>query len=192
MSIDYAERVQIKLFANENPPAAQHLIPVFHSWIQNKTLDELVIDVADYSHVYQGPGVVLIGHAVDYYYDESEGKPGLLFSRKRDFKGDFKSLLYDAFSQTFKACLLLEQEKGINLSFATDELLVRVVDRLHIDNREESFERLETLVKEIARENYQTEVFTQRVEDKKGPLSIRVRFDQPNALSTLVSNAANV
>ena len=40
--------------------------------------DELLIDVTDYTHVWRGPGILLVGHGVDLYYDLGEDRPGLL------------------------------------------------------------------------------------------------------------------
>ena len=34
----------------------------FHGWIRAEALDELLIDVTDYSHVHHGPGVLLLTH----------------------------------------------------------------------------------------------------------------------------------
>jgi len=42
------------------------LIPMYHRWIQQKALQDLLIDVADYSHVPAGPGVMLIAHEGNY------------------------------------------------------------------------------------------------------------------------------
>ena len=55
---------------------------MFHDWIQNQRLDELLIDVVDYRHVHDGPGVILIAHDAHYAFDTSEGRLGLLYSRR--------------------------------------------------------------------------------------------------------------
>ena len=48
----------IKLFAADAEPVDMlKLIPIYHRWIQQHALaDDLLIDVADYSHVPAGPG----------------------------------------------------------------------------------------------------------------------------------------
>ena len=81
-----AHKLQLKIYLT--PETARTLdveavIPVFHRWIKQRALPELTIDVANYRHVPQGPGVVLIGHGSDYFLDEGEGRPGLLHNRKR-------------------------------------------------------------------------------------------------------------
>jgi len=57
------QHINVKLLVIE--PAKVDLgavIPIFHQWIQDQIFDELLLDVANYSHVPEGPGVVLIGH----------------------------------------------------------------------------------------------------------------------------------
>ena len=72
------KRISAKLFATD-PSAevdADAFISVFHEFIREKSVEGILIDVADYSHVPEGPGVVLIGHDVDYSIDMNEGKAG--------------------------------------------------------------------------------------------------------------------
>ena len=65
----------------------EKLVPVFHQWIREKKIpDELLIDVADYAHVPQGPGVVLIDQeqaAADKGKAHSEGLLDKGISRKK-------------------------------------------------------------------------------------------------------------
>ncbi|MBY0396577.1 MAG: hypothetical protein K2X91_08940, partial [Thermoleophilia bacterium] len=79
-----AVRIGVKLYA-EDPAAVRpdRFIPVFHGWIQRGAVPGLLIDVADYAHVPQGPGVMLIGHEADHAIDLGEGRPGVLYQRKR-------------------------------------------------------------------------------------------------------------
>src|SRR6188768_4157240 len=79
-----SERLQLKLYlASSEHFELEALIPVFHRFIRDSVLKELLIDVVDYSHVPDGPGVVLIGHAADYYFGALDGALGLVYSRKR-------------------------------------------------------------------------------------------------------------
>ncbi|MBW2212567.1 MAG: hypothetical protein JRG67_16300 [Deltaproteobacteria bacterium] len=104
-----ATKFQVKLYTRAGDIELEKLIPVFHEWIRTKKIsDELLIDVADYAHVPQGPGVVLIGHQSDYYLDVADNRPGLLYSRKRGFEGDFQAGIDDAFRRALNACQLLE------------------------------------------------------------------------------------
>jgi hypothetical protein len=131
-----AFKLQVKLFARA-PVELDRFIPVFHEWIKHHRLgEELLIDVASYAHVPKGPGVALIGHTGDYFIDEAEGRPGLLYSRKRDPLPE-PERLPDAFRRTLRAAALLEADSPMR--FRTDELLFRINDRLAAPSGEATF-----------------------------------------------------
>ncbi len=79
------KRIAVKFFTDEPgaPVALEPFIPLFHRFIQQATVPGLLIDVANYIHVPNGPGVVLVGHEVDYGIDAVGGRTGLLTVRKR-------------------------------------------------------------------------------------------------------------
>src|SRR5439155_19767862 len=78
------QHVRVKIFARQPAPAdLSAAIPVFHRWIQDRACPEMLIDVADYRHVPNGPGVMLIGHEASYSLDKTKGRLGLLYSRKQ-------------------------------------------------------------------------------------------------------------
>jgi hypothetical protein len=150
-----AEKIQFKLFATPDsadaaPPEA--FIAIFHRWIKERLLPELLIDVANYVHVPKGPGIVLIGHGCDYFMDQGEGRLGLLFSRKRSGPPPAERLL-DAARRTFHAALLLERdaELGGKLRFASGELVFRINDRLRAPNTEETLAAVRPELEEFAR-----------------------------------------
>lgn len=126
------------LAAGATEVEAEAFIPVFHRWITERLLPELLIDVADYSHVHEGPGVLLVGHDAIYAYDLSRGEPGLLYSRRHESGAELegigslddrlRSLLYCA----FRACDLIEAEPQLDgrVAFDRHRLELRVNDRL--------------------------------------------------------------
>ncbi len=135
-----AYKLQVKIFADTAAPLAlETFIPIFHSWIKNHTLDEMLIDVANYAHVHRGPGVALIGNGSDYFVEETEGRPGLLYSRKREAPPPAQRVT-DAFRRALHAAILLEKEKAAGgLRFRTDEFLFRINDRLAAPNNDATF-----------------------------------------------------
>jgi hypothetical protein len=137
-----AEKLQLKLFAQSGTDLPlEAFIPVFHGWIKHKLLPELMIDVANYAHVPNGPGVVLIGDACDYFMDLSAGnRLGLLHNRKRHAPPP-AARLEDAFRRTVQAALLLEREPTLagKLAFGTGEWLFRINDRLAAPNEAAAF-----------------------------------------------------
>src|SRR5579862_2439466 len=123
------QKYQLKIFALPESARAVELdafTPVFHRWIKEHVLPELLVDVASYIHVPQAPGVVLIGHGSDYFMDESEGRLGLLHNRKRSGPPP-ASRLTDVARRTLHAALLLERDPALagKMRFATNELLFR-------------------------------------------------------------------
>jgi len=132
-----AYRLGIKVFV-EQPAAlrSEDFIPVFHRWIQTRRLAEVLIDVADYGHVHQGPGVVLLCHAANYALDLEEGRPGLSYVRKRSAPGAFAERLADAVRAALQAARLLEEEPSWSgkLRFGASRLRFRIHDRLLAPN----------------------------------------------------------
>lgn len=146
-------RIQVKIYA-QSSPESEKLVPVFHGWIREKKLDELAIDVADYDHVHEGPGVVLVGHAFDYYWDHGEGRTGLVYTRKRDAPAP-EVRLADAVRRALVGCRLLEQEPTLSgISFHTNELFVRLPDRLRAPSDDAGFDALKAELKPLVDKLY--------------------------------------
>ena len=70
------EKFGIKVIATAAEIDLLDFIPVFHRWIQTQALDDLLLDVADYSHVHHGPGILLVAHEGKYAVDETGGEGG--------------------------------------------------------------------------------------------------------------------
>jgi hypothetical protein len=152
--VTVVKKPQVKFFLEAGTKVdLDAIVPVFHRFIRDSALgSELVIDVADYAHVPEGPGVVLIGDASDYYLDSGEGRPGLLYSRKRRASDDAVEAIGDALRRALAASRLLEAE-ALGFRFRSEELSFRVNDRLNAPNTKEAFESvrpaLETALKKL-------------------------------------------
>jgi hypothetical protein len=132
------QHINIKLFI-ENPEAVNlaEYSAVFNSWIQKHALEELLVDVADYLHVHNGPGIMLIGYEADYSLDNRTGRLGLLYNRKAQLEGTTEEKLVQAVRAALTAAALLEKENG--LKFNGSEVQVVVNDRLLVPNTVETF-----------------------------------------------------
>lgn len=135
-------KIQVKFFSKLNVDALEY-VPMFHRWIREHEIDELLIDVVDYSHVKHGPEVALIGHESDYVIDRAMGKLGLLYAQKRSDLTT-KNPWLRALQRALQAAVKLEKETSpsVGMTFRTDELTLRVADRLHAPNDEATYERL--------------------------------------------------
>src|ERR1041384_1142698 len=105
------QKINVKFFMEKdgNLPLSA-FIPIFHRWIQQDKLEGLLIDVAEYTHVHQGPGVLLIAHEANYSVDETEGKRGLLYNQKQTAEKSAGDHLKMAFRRGLTACQLLGNE----------------------------------------------------------------------------------
>ncbi len=142
-----AYRICIRLdFAPGTEIDLESLIPIFHRWIRDRELDELLIDVADYRHVPDGPGVLLIAHEAHYGIDNAAGRPGLVYARKRPAAvgatpaspgASFADLLRHAFGQALAAARALEREAELDgLALPADRWTLALHDRLLAPNDE--------------------------------------------------------
>src|ERR1700693_4799635 len=121
------------------------LIPVFHSWIENQNGDELLIDVADYTHVPAGPGVVLIGHEGNYSVDNTDDRLGVRYNRKAELNGGNQNVLAQATRAALTACQRLESEPRLGGKFLFDgqDIEIFINDRLIAPNNSATRELLD-------------------------------------------------
>jgi hypothetical protein len=134
------QHVRVKIFASEAAVDLGDAIPVFHRWIQDRVCPEMLIDVADYRHVPNGPGVMLIAHEANYSLDNTKGRLGLLYSRKQA-GGEAQENLRQAFDAAVAACGRLEQEPAFagKLKFDPGDCEFSINDRLLAPNREATY-----------------------------------------------------
>ncbi|HEX2673455.1 MAG TPA: hypothetical protein VHM25_21385 [Polyangiaceae bacterium] len=181
-----SERLQLKLYLEPSEHfEVEALIPVFHRFIRDQVLKDLVIDVVDYSHVPDGPGVVLIGHAADYYVGALDGAFGLVFSRKRGGPGP-EARLEDALRRLVNVARLLEQENGLKLRFKSNELSLRLTDRLHAPNDDATFASTQAEVQALLGRVYGGAAAIERLPGSKEPLSLRIQAASAPSLEALL------
>lgn len=146
------QHVNVKLML-ENPDEVdlEPLIPIFHSWIQEQTPGELLLDVADYRHVYAGPGVVLIGYQGDYSVDNGQNRLGVRYNRKAGLDGNNEDRLTQAAVAALTACRRLEADARLEGRFRYNgkELELFVNDRLLAPNQESTRQAAEPGLREF-------------------------------------------
>jgi len=161
------------------------LIPIYHRWIQQHALEGLLLDVADYKHVFQGPGILLIGHEGDYGFDLRKGRAGLRYSYKRGLTGNLSEDLQTALRRAADAARKLEGEESLNgLRFDLSEVEITFEDRLNVPNTPEAFAQIESSLHDLAASLYQTSsVQVESVEaDPRKLLTVRLSSVQENVV----------
>jgi hypothetical protein len=136
------QRIGAKLFLRDGASVRpKDFVAVFHRWIRTRALDGLLIDVADYEHVSEGPSIVLVGHEGNYSLDTADGRMGLCYSRKQPARGDLDERLVTLVRSVVRASRLLEEDAdlGGGLHFEGGEILLFANDRLLAPNSEATF-----------------------------------------------------
>ncbi len=179
-------RLALKFFASPDPGPALPLEPfigLFHGFIQHKQLEGLLIDVADYAHVPDGPGILLVGHEVDYAIDLSGGRLGLLTTRKRCGELAFAESLRDTLRKALLALRAVEVSGVGALRFATGELWLQLLDRLAAPNGAEAARAHRGPLESLLGRLYGGGVELSRDgDDPRAPLGFRMRApDAPPA-----------
>jgi hypothetical protein len=132
--IDNIQKIDVKILAAKGADIDPYdFVPVLQRWIQDHTVPGVLIDVADYSHMHQGPGVILVGHEANISIDYTGGEMGLLFRCKRPSQTSFHARVEFAVKQALNAAKLLEEDPAFSgrLSFDASRIVVTLNDRLH-------------------------------------------------------------
>jgi len=184
------QKINVKFFALETAPVPlTAFIDIFHGWIQ--ATDGVYHDVADYSHMHGGPGIVLVAHEANLSVDETGGRRGLLYSRKATLKGSNQEKLRQVFRAALENCRRVEQEPALSgkLKFRGDEFEITINDRLGAPNSEETFSAFKSELKPFLRQLYGSS--GQSIEqdnDSRKRVTLRVKTAAPVALETLLRN----
>ncbi len=131
------QHVNVKLLLKDSAGVSlDPLIPVFHGWIEDQNGDELLIDVADYTHVPAGPGIVLIGHEGNYSVDNSGNRLGVRYNRKAVLDGGNQESLSQATRAALTACGRLESEPKLEgkFRFNGQDIEIFINDRMIAPN----------------------------------------------------------
>ncbi len=182
------QHVNIKFYL-ENPDTVNlaDYASLFNTWIQQQRLDELLIDVADYLHVHNGPGIMLIGHEADYSLDNRTGRLGLLYNRKEQLEGTTQEKLAQAAHAALTAAQILEKENG--LKFNGSEIQLIVNDRLLVPNTVETFASLEPDIKSFFNLLYGGGEFSvSHNNDPRERFTVNIKTESDFDVDTLLKN----
>ena len=140
----------VKVYAPEPQVGDQTFVPIFHDWIRNHSIEGLVLfDVADYAHVPESPGVVLVAHEAHISMDRSDGRFGIHVQRRVDAPGSSEQVLADTVRIALTVADKLEAEPSLagKLRFDRSSVRVEVNDRLRGPNSDEGWRAIEPLVR---------------------------------------------
>lgn len=189
------QHVNVKLLV-KNPEEInlELLIPVFHSWIQDQVCEELLLDVADYRHVFAGPGVVLIGHEANYSVDNSDNHLGVRYNRKAVVQGSNQDRFKQATRAALTACQRLESDPRLQgkLRFNGQEMELFINDRLPAANCDATYEAVQPELQAFFRKMCARSPFSLEYNrDPRQLFSVSVKASQPIATADLLDNLSS-
>ena len=187
MNVDH---LNVKVFAKQPVEIdVGHALPVFHRWIQESILDEVLIDVTEYAHVPSGPGILLIGHDSNYSLDLTFNRLGLLYNRKTPSEGTVQDKLLKAFGSALIACSHLEEEEPfrgkLKFNAGTCELIVN--DRLLAPNTQETWDVLRPELEKFFNGLYGPGTYTlQHVGEPRERFRVDIQSKAPLEVKSLI------
>jgi len=181
-----ASQPSAKIFTSRCDPELRAFIDVFHGWIRHKRLDALLIDVADYSHVHRGPGVMVVAHEAYWAMDETGGRVGMFYKRRHGEPEPILPALDAALRHALTGAKLVEKDAP-GVSFATDEVVVGFEDRLLAPNDEATFDRFFPKLEALAQRLFGPEASVTQLGDHRAPFRARLGGAADVGLDELLS-----
>ena len=188
------QRINVKLYLQDpSSLSGEAAFRIFNAWIAESS-EEVLVDVADYSHVGHGPTTLLIGHEANYSLDSDEGELGMLYARKQPQEGDLSNRLVGAINAALSACRRLETAPELEhgVSFIGSHIKITANDRLHAPNTEESAFALRAALNPILDKLFaggQYAVDRDETDDER--LNLRVRSESDFTTEMLLTNLAD-
>lgn len=181
------QRLSAKFFIDASSSVdAADLVPVFHDWIGRQAVEEMLIDVADYSHVHQGPSLMLVALEADYVFDEAEGRLGLRYIRKRSMPDSLPAALALCIAQAAAASHLISTSQLLPAVTAFDAAYVEIeiLDKLNYPDVSTVGAALEAALIAVGQEAFGREGLdvTIAVEDERRPLKLVLKSTQKASL----------
>ena len=170
-------RVLAKIYSPEPAVPDALFVPVFHGWIRKRAFASVLLDVADYAHVPDGPGVVLVGHETTFSLDRSDGQFGLLAQRRRPFAGDAADGVAATLQALFTVADALERDVGdANLHLDRTRIRIEANDRLRAPNTDNGFSSFQPIVSAAAQRLFaDREIIVERLAtDRRERLAVDV------------------
>ena len=187
------QKVNVKLFIQPSYPVPlTDFIEIFHSWIQ--ATDGIYHDVADYSHMEAGPGIVLVANDANISIDESGNRRGLLYSRKKALSGSNQERLRAVVRSCLEIFGKLESEPKLNGRFKSlgNEAEIAVNDRLNWPNTDESFAEMAAEIQLLGKTLFSdAQINLEREAEKRKKFAVRIKASRSFAIDELLRRLNN-
>ena len=184
------QHINVKLIFNESLETdLEPLIPIFHDWISEQNSGELLIDVADYRHVPDGRGIILIGHETNISIAENYGATILCYNRKITTEGTDEERFRQSVRGALAACEKIEKDGRLTgkINFECQEIEILVNDRIYVSNQEKFHQEIDPKFKDVCEVLFINNNYSiTHSEDPRELYSIRLKADLPLDKKTIL------
>jgi hypothetical protein len=175
------QNIQWKLhLADGSSPDPHEWFKAFATWIPNSP--EVFVDVADYSHVEDGPVIFLSGHIVCYSLDGAGRRLGLLYERRQPAEGSNPEKLKESLTSLLKHAQLLESDETFKSKpkFLAGDIKFIVNNRGIAPNNEATFAAIKPELEALLGKVYGTDAFTlNRESDPRQRFMVHIKAKAP-------------
>ena len=183
--IEGLQKIDVK-FPLETTAEFNHdvLLSIFGRWRLEE--HEEIIDLADYLHVPDSPGCLLVSHRWQFGIDSGGGQPGLFYSSRKGLRGEADQ----RFTQVIQGCLekgkrlLAEGEIPDSVRPRLGELNIVINDRVLAPNSDETDDVLAPGIRAVADRLYGKDGYEiERERDPRRRLGYLVRAKSADGLT---------
>tara|TARA_A100001037_G_scaffold242207_1_gene222573 strand:+ start:2136 stop:2711 length:576 start_codon:yes stop_codon:yes gene_type:complete len=184
-------RISFKIFMDQGEDVPTDTwFEVFNTWIPAPE-DDVLVDVADYTHVKNGPQTILVGHRANYALDTTGGRFGFLYARKRDLNGSLSGNLEAVIGAGLKAADRLASDASLQgkVNFNGESLQISLNDRLGAANDADGFAALKAELDPVLAKLFGgTDYEVSQDSDPKRPLTVDIKASSGFSPAQLLEN----
>lgn len=192
--MDHLHQIDIKIFAKTGQDIpAMEFVAVLQRWIQEHTFPGVHIDVADYSHIHQGAGVILVAHEHNVSVDFADGRMGLLFHRKEPLDGSLPERIATCLKLALTAASQLQDESEFKgrLEFDSQSFRLMATDRLNAANDDANASALRDALSGVATGVYGGDVVCElSAKDARSRIAIDVKASGASSFAELIEGCS--
>jgi hypothetical protein len=171
------QNIQWKLHLDEKTVGNPHdWFKAFAAWIPDSP--EVFVDVADYSHVQDGPVIFLSGHNECYTLDATSRRLGLLYERRQPAEGTNAEKLHGSLKTLLAHAALLEADTVFKSApkFLAGDVKFIVNNRAIAPNNDETLAALKPELDALLSQVYGAGGYTlEREADKRQRFMVHVK-----------------
>ena len=175
------QNIQWKIHLDEATAGDPHdWFKVFATWIPDSP--EVFVDVADYSHVTDGPVIFLSGHNECYTFDKTTGRHGLLYERRQPVETANPETLRASLKTTLAHAARIEGDATFKVKpkFLAGDVKFIVNNRAIAPNTDETFAAVKPELSALLDAVYGAGNYAlEREQDKRQRFMVHVKAKAP-------------